>query len=79
MDALCHAVEAYTNGTYNTRVEKDMAKQAVRLVFESLYEAYRDGSNMKARKDMQHAAFYAGWPKAWAAFKMAKNVWNDEE
>ena len=26
-----------------------------------------------------HAAFYAGWPKAWAAFKMAKNVWNDEE
>ena len=60
MDALCHAVEAYTNGTYNTRVEKDMAKQAVRLVFESLYEAYRDGSNMKARKDMQHAAFYAG-------------------
>lgn len=25
-----------------------------------------------------HAAFYAGWPKAWAAFRLAKNVWNDE-
>lgn len=25
-----------------------------------------------------HAAFYAGWPKAWAAFSLAKNVWNDE-
>lgn len=26
-----------------------------------------------------HAAFYAGWPKAWAAFSMAKEVWKDEE
>ena len=25
-----------------------------------------------------HAAFYAGWSKAWAAFRLAKNVWNDE-
>lgn len=22
-----------------------------------------------------HAAFYAGWPKAWAAFRMAKEVY----
>ncbi len=26
-----------------------------------------------------HAAFYAGWPKAWAAFRMAKEIWADEE
>ena len=26
-----------------------------------------------------HAAFYAGWPKAWATFSMAKEVWKDEE
>ncbi len=25
-----------------------------------------------------HAAFYAGWPKAWAAFNLAKEVWNEE-
>lgn len=25
-----------------------------------------------------HAAFYAGWPKAWAAFRMAKEVWTEE-
>lgn len=25
-----------------------------------------------------HIAFYAGWPKAWAAFNLAKEVWNDE-
>lgn len=27
---------------------------------------------------LTHTAFYAGWPKAWAAFNMAKEVWNDE-
>lgn len=26
---------------------------------------------------LTHAAFYAGWPKAWAAFNMAEEVWND--
>ena len=25
-----------------------------------------------------HVAFYAGWPKAWAVFNMAKDVWNDD-
>lgn len=24
-----------------------------------------------------HTAFYAGWPKAWAVFRLAKEVWND--
>ena len=28
---------------------------------------------------MTHAAFYAGWPKAWAAFRMAVQVWTEEE
>lgn len=28
---------------------------------------------------LTHAAFYAGWPKAWAAFRMAKEVWNNDE
>ncbi len=26
-----------------------------------------------------HVGFYAGWPKAWAVFRMAKDVWTDEE
>ncbi len=25
-----------------------------------------------------HTAFYAGWPKAWATFNLAKEVWNEE-
>lgn len=24
-----------------------------------------------------HAAFYTGWPKAWAVFRLAKDVWNE--
>lgn len=26
-----------------------------------------------------HVAFYAGWPKAWAVFNLAKEVWQDGE
>lgn len=60
MDALCHAVEAYTNHTYNTPIENEMAKKAVRLIYDNLLTAYHDGSNLEARQNMQFAALYAG-------------------
>ena len=60
MDALCHAVEAYTNHTYNTPVENEMAKKAVKLIYDNLLTAYQDGSNLEARQNMQFAALYAG-------------------
>ncbi len=60
MDALCHAVEAYTNNTYNTALEKKMAKDAVKLIYENLEGAYENGSDMEKRRNMQRAAFYAG-------------------
>ena len=60
LDALCHAVEAYTNNTYNTPLEKDMAEKSVRLIYENLYTAYCHGDNITARQNMQLAAFYAG-------------------
>ena len=25
----------------------------------------------------KHAAFYCGWPKAWAVFRMAKEIWTE--
>lgn len=28
---------------------------------------------------LTHAAFYAGWPKAWAALRMAKEVYEESE
>ena len=60
MDALCHAVEAYTNSTYNTALEKKMAKDAVKLIYENLEGAYENGRDMEKRRNMQRAAFYAG-------------------
>ena len=32
----------------------------------------------KIAEIITHAAFYAGWPKAWAAFNMAKEVWKED-
>jgi len=26
---------------------------------------------------LTHVAFYVGWPKAWAAFRIAKEIWKD--
>ena len=60
MDALCHAVESYTNNTYNSKLEKKLAEDAVKLIYDNLYTAYCDGSNLEARQNMQKAAFYAG-------------------
>ena len=60
LDALSHAVEAYTNNTYNTKLEKELCHKAVKLIYENLEAVYADGSNMEARQNMQLAAFYAG-------------------
>ena len=60
MDALAHAVEAYTNHTYNTKLENDLAKEAVGLIYRNLQRAYENGSDLEARQNMQRAAFYAG-------------------
>lgn len=60
MDALAHAVEAYTNHTYNTKLENRLAKESVRLIYRNILTAFADGSNLEARQNMQRAAFYAG-------------------
>lgn len=60
LDALCHAVEAYLNHTYNTPLEDRMALTAVRLVHANLLRSYRDGHDLTARQNMQKASFCAG-------------------
>ena len=60
MDALAHAVEAYTNKTYNTKLENKLAKEAVKLIHDNILIAYEDGQNLEARQNMQRGAFYAG-------------------
>ncbi len=60
MDALAHAVEAYTNHTYNTKLENDLAIKAVKLIHDNLLTAYQNGSDLTARQNMQKASFFAG-------------------
>ena len=47
------------------------------------YHIMNAKNNGVSRKEMAaaitHVAFYAGWPKAWAVFKMAREVYGDVE
>ncbi len=44
-----------------------------------LQEAKKNGiTRTEAAEIITHIAFYAGWPKAWAAFRLAKEVWGDD-
>ncbi|MDE7096126.1 MAG: carboxymuconolactone decarboxylase family protein, partial [Muribaculaceae bacterium] len=44
-----------------------------------LQEAKKNGiTRTEISEIITHIAFYAGWPKAWAAFRQAKEVWNDD-
>ena len=60
MDALCHAVEAYTNNTYNSKLEKDLSKKATKLIYDNLYKVYLNPKDIVGRQNLQRAAFYAG-------------------
>lgn len=60
MDALTHAIEAYTNQTYNTKMENELALEAVKLIHDNILLVCEDGSDLEARQNMQKAAFYAG-------------------
>jgi len=59
MDALTHAVEAYI-GRSNTDFTRKLSRDAVKLIFENIYTAYSNGTDINARKNMQKAAYYAG-------------------
>lgn len=43
-----------------------------------LNEAKKNGiTKDEIAEIITHAAFYAGWPKAWASFNLAKEVWSE--
>ena len=59
MDALIHAVEAYTSR--NATPTSDMlAKEAIKLIFANLRMAYADGENLEARGNMLRGSMLAG-------------------
>ncbi|MBS3808870.1 MAG: iron-containing alcohol dehydrogenase [Desulfobacterales bacterium] len=59
MDALIHAIEAYTSK--NATPFTDMiAEKAMRLVYENIRKAYADGENIEARANMMEGSLLAG-------------------
>ena len=61
LDTLVHALEAYFSRSNSTRETNQLAEDAVRIVFRFLERAYRDGSDMEARAQMQIAANKGGF------------------
>lgn len=59
LDALCHAVEAYTSRKAQT-LSDSFAMSAVKRIFKSLPVAFKDGKNKEARIQMSVAALEAG-------------------
>jgi len=59
LDAMAHALEGYWSKN-NQPIPDLMAIEAVRLILENLETAYKDGSNMEARKNMAMASLLGG-------------------
>lgn len=59
LDALCHAVEAYTSGKAQA-LSDTFALSAVKRIFRYLPAAFHDGADEKARTEMAVASLEAG-------------------
>lgn len=59
MDALTHAIEAYTNRFASAKTKR-AAKITVKLVYQYLVTAYKNGENLEARENLLNAAYYGG-------------------
>ncbi len=59
MDALTHALEAYTN-RFSSRFVKKASREATVLIFENLEKACKDGDDINARENLMRASMLAG-------------------
>jgi len=59
MDALTHAVEAFTNKARTKRTNK-FAIEAIKGIYENLYESYKNPHDLERRNNMQVASYKAG-------------------
>ena len=60
IDAMVHAIEAYTSVHKKNPVSDLLAKEALRLLASNLMTAVTDGNNLEARSNMLLGALYAG-------------------
>ncbi len=58
IDALSHALEAYT-GKYASPITDALAEKAIRMVVDNVRQAYADGENLAARSNMLVASTMA--------------------
>ncbi len=59
MDALTHALEAYTN-TYATQETDEYALKAINLICSNVEKAYKTPDDLEAREALLVGSFYAG-------------------
>lgn len=59
MDVLVHAVEAFIGNSTTIKTRKE-ALEATKLVYQNLYEAFSNGNNLEARRNMLRASYLAG-------------------
>lgn len=63
--------------TVSVLMAKGIADSSLKV---HLTNAKKHGITAEEMAEMlTHAAFYAGWPNAWAAFRLAKEVYEDEQ
>lgn len=60
IDAMVHAIEAYTSAHKKNRYSDLLAKEALALLSANISEACQNGSNLEARQAMLLGAFMAG-------------------
>lgn len=59
--------------TITSLISQGITDSSLKFYLES---AKKNGiTRTEAAEIITHIAFYAGWPKAWAAFRLAKEVW----
>jgi len=59
IDAICHAIEAYTSLLSNP-ISDMFAEKAIKIASKAVREVYANGNNLKARTEMSYAALLAG-------------------
>ncbi|OWW18836.1 alcohol dehydrogenase, partial [Noviherbaspirillum denitrificans] len=60
IDAMVHAIEAYTSKRLKNPVSDCLAREALRLLFNNIHTACRQGTNIEARQNMLLGAMLAG-------------------